>query len=75
MVPFPAPRFCAVIVTTPVVAAVEMEATYLLVDDVDSQPHPSTAAGSTVVVCTASVMAVRHAEPASTTSDTLALTV
>lgn len=74
-VPFAAPRFCAVMVTTPVVAAVAIEATYLLVDEADSQPQPLATAGSTVVVCTVSVMAVRQAEPASTTSETLALTV
>lgn len=70
----PAPRFCDVMVTMPA-ASVAIDATYLLAGLVLSQPQAPAAGNALVEDCTVSVIEVRHAEPAKTTSETLALTV
>lgn len=69
------PRFCETTVMIPVVAVVEILATYLLVELVDSQPHESAAAGKVAAVWIVSVIPVRQADAAKITSDTLARTV
>lgn len=56
----------------PVVAVVEMLATYLLVDVADSQPQVFAVAGSTVADWIVSVMDVRHAEAARMSSEAFA---
>lgn len=70
------PKFWDVTVITPV-PTVATEATYLLVEEADSQPHGfvALAAGNTVVVWTASVIEVRQVEAAKIISETFALTV
>ena len=70
----PVPRFCEVIVTMPA-ASVAIDATYLLAGLVLSQPQAPAPGNVPVVDCTDSVIDVRQAEPARTTSETLALTV
>lgn len=70
----PVPRFCEVIVTMPA-ASVAIDATYLLAALVDSQPQVPAVGKEPVEDCTDSVIEVRQDDPASTTSETLALTV
>ena len=72
----PVPRFWDTTVTMLPFApdSVLTLATYLLVEDEDSQPQPF-AAGNAGADCMVSVMAVRQVEPARMTSDTFALTV
>lgn len=77
MVPAAAPRAAVpVTVTIPVVPAVPIVLTYFDPEPaVTSQPHVLSAEGKVVADWTVSVMVVRHADAASTTSETFALRV
>ena len=69
-------KFCVVTVIIPDVAAVEIEATYLLEAEADSpQPQVSAVAGTVAAVWKVSVIVVRHALIARIASETFARTV
>lgn len=63
--------FCELTVTLPE-PSVATEATYLLVADADSQPHAFALGREPVADWTTSVIVVRQADAANTTSDILA---